>query len=133
MQELAESNILAWSASSGQLATTQLLIDEGNFFAKDNMAIQWTARSGNIPMMEILLGYCTDFRNIFTTAAHDGQYKMFEFLLDNGINEFDPQFGSSFGVAVSRRRKNIADLLVSQGFFSEENVKEETWSKYENL
>ena len=58
---------------------------------------------------------------------------MFEFLLDNSINEFDPQFDDSFRAAVASRRKNIADLLISQGFFTEQNVTEETWNKYASL
>ena len=132
-KELADSYILSWTASANQFDAIQLLIEDGDFYASDNTAVQWTASNGNIPMMEVLLGYCNDFTNIFGAAAKDGQYKMFEFLLDNGINELDQQFENSFRFAISFKRKNIADLLVSQGFFSEGNVKQETWSKYQNL
>jgi hypothetical protein len=132
-EELAKSSILAWTASANQQKSLEILIQDGDYYKNDNTAIQWASSNSSQEIIELLLNYCSNFSYLFLGAVKKRRYELVQFLLDNGLDQYDQYFEKSVKTAIHLSDKRMADLLIKNSSIKFNDLSEKVRIDYEKL
>ena len=127
---IAKSGILSRAASIGQIESVEFIISLSDSYKSDTSTLQWTAATGNIDMISLLIPYCTYFDWIIVSAAKSGHTELLSFLFDNEIEKLDRNFKLGFNNAVLSKKKKAASLFLERQIILEAEIEKDMWEKY---
>lgn len=122
-ESASEKMVLAYTCDNQDLDLVKYLI-ENHEYKKEHSALSWAAATGNMEIIELLLGYFDEFDGVFCSAAQSGQVNVLNFLIDNGIQDLDSGSERAPYWAAEKNKWNVVELLLSNGIGSLENLGE---------
>ena len=121
-ESAAKKMVLAYTCDAQDLELVKYLITKSDAYKNETSALQWTAAKGNIPIMELLLGYFNEFNGIFCSAASTGQIELIQFLIDNNLQDFDSGAERAVFWAGERSKWNAVELLLKNNIGTLDNL-----------
>lgn len=118
----SEKMVLAYSCNAQNLELVKYLIKASDEYKNETSALQWTAAKGNLPIMELLLGYFDDFNGIFCSAASTGKVELLQFLIDNDLHNLDNGSERAVYWAGERNKWNAVELLLENNIGTLDNL-----------
>lgn len=121
-ESAAKKMVLAYTCDAQALELVKYLIGKSDEYKNETSALQWTAAKGNLPIMELLLGYFDEFNGIFCSAASTGQVELLQFLIDNDLQDLDSGVERAVYWAGERSKWNAVELLLENNIGTLENL-----------
>ncbi|WP_028283573.1 MULTISPECIES: ankyrin repeat domain-containing protein [Flavobacteriaceae] len=121
-ESAAKKMVLAYTCDAQDLELVKYLIGKSAEYKNETSALQWTAAKGNLPIMELLLGYFNEFNGIFCSAASTGQVTLLQFLIDNDLHNLDSGAERAVYWAGEKGKWNAVELLLENNIGTLDNL-----------
>lgn len=108
----AGKSLLAFACINENFDLLRYLIKNSNAYKNDKAAISWAASTGNVNIVEYLMGYVNNYGGVFCRAAEKGHINILKFLIDNDIQELDCVSNQSIFWAAEKNQWDSVKLLI---------------------
>jgi hypothetical protein len=126
-----EIGALRYAVQNKNLKLVRFLMQQSFEYKKDEGALQWAVRQGDLATIELLLSYIDNLDWIYCIAAENGFDHIIRFFNDNEIYKYDRQMDLVLNWAIKASKFEIADMLLLEKIVNYDTLYDAGKIKYE--